>query len=340
MEPEGRVAADELAELDWFRDAPRAELDDLGAGLRRRRYDEGEVIFRQGDAGDSFVLVLSGRANVSRSFGASPLDLGAADRGSILGELSAITGDPRRATVVAATPVVAATGDHDAFARLLQIPGVRSELRDLAARRLAESARMVPVTLADGTAAVIRPLLEKDRAEFESTLLHQPEEWLYHRFFSGGRPSPAVVDYLAEVDYLVHFAWIVGLPDPPEGIAVGRFIRSGLRPDTAEVAFEVRDEWRRRGIGTLLFGAVAVAAERAGLQTLRAETLSENLAMQHTARRAGAKWVRGEAGVLEALVPVADAASLIEPNLRAELGGVAESIVTGAGLALAATEPG
>ncbi len=340
MESEPRVAADDLAALDWFRDVPRAELEALGAALGRRRYAVGEIIFRQGEAGDSFVLVLSGRATVSTTFGSSPLDLGTAERGSILGELSAITGDPRRATVVAATPVVVATGDHDAFARLLQIPGVRSELRDLAARRLAESARMVPVALSDGTAAVIRPLLEKDRAEFESTLLHQPEEWLYHRFFSGGRPSPAVVDYLAEVDYLVHFAWIVGLPDPPEGIAVGRFIRSGIRPDTAEVAFEVRDEWRRRGIGTLLFGAVAVAAERAGLRTLRAETLSENLAMQHTARRAGAKWVRGEAGVLETFVPVGAAAALIAPDLRAQLGDVAGSIVTGAGLALAATNPG
>ncbi|MBK5287168.1 MAG: GNAT family N-acetyltransferase [Acidimicrobiia bacterium] len=325
---------DDLVGMELFREAPRSDLVGLAETLTCQRYAAGEVIFGQGDIGDSFVLVTGGLASVSATFGATRLELGNAEPGSILGELSAITGDARRATVVAVTPVTAATGGHDAFDRLLRVPGVRAKLSDMAARRLAESARMVPVVLADGTDAVIRPLLARDRTEFESTLLHQPEEWLYQRFFSGGRPSPAIVHYLSQIDYLMHFAWIVAIQDPPEGIAVGRFIRSAEQPSTAEVAFEVRDDWRRQGLGTLLLGAVAVAAERAGLAALRAETLSDNLAMQHTARRAGAKWTRTDGGVLETTLPVADAAALLVPELRVQLGDVAEAIVTGAGLAL------
>lgn len=324
----------DLVGLDLFREVAVSELAGLAELLTCQRFAAGETIFGQGDEGDSFVLVMTGLVTVSATVGTKTLELGGAGHGSILGELSAITGDPRRATVVAATPVTTASGDHAAFDALMGVPGVREQLTDLAARRLADSARMVPVTLSDGSAAVIRPLLARDRAEFTSTLLHQPDEWLYHRFFSGGRPSPAIVDYLADVDYLVQFAWIVGLPEPPEGIAVGRFIRSADRPGVAEVAFEVRDDWRRRGLGALLFGAVAAAAQRADLVTLRVETLADNLAMQHMARRAGAKWVRSEGGVLETTVAVERAARLLAPDLRAELGDVAEAIVTGAGLAL------
>lgn len=333
------MRAIDLAGLTLLHDIPASELEPLANRLTRREYAPGDVIFGQGDAGASFLLILDGSAHVTRSGRSAVHDLGISGTGSILGELSAVTGDPRRATVTAESTVVAAVGELDAFDLLLSLPGVTAELVDLAAQRLAEIARPLSIRLDDGTALGIRPLLPRDRDEFAAILRGQPREWIHSRFFSGGTPTPAVVDYLSHLDYVGHFAWLVGTSDPLQGLAVGRYIRSADDPTLAELAFEVTDEWRGRGLGSLLLGALGVAAGPAGIERFHAETLAENRSMQQVLKKAGAKFVRGEAGVKETTIIVQDARALFPAELRDRLCEVAEEIVTGAGLALHSQTP-
>lgn len=332
-EPDRALTVERLAELDLLAGATPAELADLADRLTPARFASGEILFTEGDAGTTFVIVLDGHATVTRATG-YPARVGEGGPGAIFGELSALTGQRRRATVRADTEVLGAVGDGDAFAALLAIDGTANRLGEVAARRLAELARLVPFRLADGTDLVLRPLLARDRPGFETALRQQPREWMHNRFFSGVTPSPALVDYLVQVDYVHHFAWLVGREDTLEGAAVARYIRPRDDEATAELAFEVADAWRGRGIATLLLGALGVAAIAAGVEQFRAEVLYENGPMRAVFAKVGARWQHAETGVAETRFPVADAAALLPEALRGEIEQAVQEIVTGAGLAL------
>ncbi len=327
------VAAGELASLELFDGIDPEEVELLAELLSSRVYRAGEEVLRQGELGTTFMIVLDGTAAIHRSISGAVMDLGTAERGAILGELSAITVEPRRAGVIAASPFRVAIGEHRAFEVLLAVPGVAAKLQALVARRLAAIATIVPVDLGHDTALVLRPLLPGDHDEVAAAIRSQPQEWIYSRFFSGGMPSSSIVDYLTNVDYLRHFAWVVALAETLEGIAIGRYIRLREDPSTAEIAFGVRDEWRGSGLGTLLLGALSVAATYAEIEQFHAETLHENRAMQQVLKKAGAHWSFGESGLMETTFAVSDARSVIPESVAVALGAVAREIVTGAGLA-------
>lgn len=69
--------------------------------LELRRFDDGEVVVRQGDPGDCFFVVAQGLVRVERSEeGGEPVVLAHLGEGSVLGEMSVIADEPRGATVV------------------------------------------------------------------------------------------------------------------------------------------------------------------------------------------------------------------------------------------------
>lgn len=328
------MIADELQGLGVLAGATRPQLEALAALVERVEYRAGEVLFAEGDRGQTFVILLEGAVAVSRATRSGSGSLGVGATGAIFGELSTITGEPRRATVTATADVVAAAGGVEAFDALIAIPGVLDRLVDLATQRLAEIARPVHAALPDGTNVWIRPLLARDREEFAAALARQPEEWRHRRFFSAVKPSPALVDYLVHLDYLGHFAWSVGQPPPVGGIGTARFIRSRDDPALAEVAFEVEDSWHGRGVGTLLLGALGAAAARVGITRFRAEVLYENRAMRAVLNKAGAQWTHAETGVMETIFDVAATRKLLADEQWAALGAVTDEIVEVAGLAL------
>ncbi len=65
-------------------------------------------------------------------------------------------------------------------------------------------------------------------------------------------------------------------------IGARRYIAFGPAepPDRAEVAFTVRDEWQRKGLGSFLLKTLITAAKRNGISGFTAEVLRENRAMQ------------------------------------------------------------
>ena len=151
----------ELQGLALLEGATREQLDALAALVDRVEYSAGEVLFAEGDTGQTFVILVDGTVAVSRATRSGSGSLGVGATGAIFGELSTITGEPRRATVTATSDVVAVSGGVDAFDALIAIPGVLDRLVDLATQRLAEIARPVHVDLPDGTTVWIRPLLAR-----------------------------------------------------------------------------------------------------------------------------------------------------------------------------------
>ena len=333
MDPDIRSA---LTELDDLSGADAATLDDLAARLTVRRYPSGAPLLTEGDAGRHFVIVVNGTVEVTRTASRTgdPERVASGGPGSIFGELSTITGEPRRATVTAATAVVALHGELDAFDVLIAIPGILDRMVDVATQRLAEIARPVPARLRDDTDVLVRPLLARDRERFARALARQSEDWRHRRFFSAMKPSAALVEYLVHVDYVDHFAWVVGQSEPLVGFGTARFIRSRTEPNVAEIAFEVEDSWQNKGIATLLLGALGAAAARLHIDTFRAEVLYENRPMRTVMNKAGAQWEHAETGVMETRFAAEATRRLIPTAAWDGLGDVAEEVGEIAGLAL------
>jgi GNAT superfamily N-acetyltransferase len=84
--------------------------------------------------------------------------------------------------------------------------------------------------------------------------------------------------YLTEVDGRDHVALVAEYPCYPERrlIAVARFVKLADRPDAAEVAVTVADEWQGRGLGSLLGKHLSHLARNRGIRRFTATMASEN----------------------------------------------------------------
>jgi len=86
-----------LKTVDIFKNLTPIELTNVAEKITKRQFVAGDVVFRQGEAGEEFYLISDGTVEVMRE-GEDVARLGA---GEFFGEASLITGEPRNATVVA-----------------------------------------------------------------------------------------------------------------------------------------------------------------------------------------------------------------------------------------------
>jgi CRP-like cAMP-binding protein len=299
-------AAHDLSGLTLFNGCDERRLSTLASMLSPVDEPSGAVLARQGEVAHSFLVVTTGEAAVLRDDGDGEHQVATVGPGAIVGELSVLRAAPRSATVTATRPLTGYAGDARAFAALLDVPGVAERVARTARQRLAANTRPVEVTLRDGTRLRIRPILPTDRGKLADTQPGFSRESHYKRFFSAPPLSDKVVQYLVDVDYFDHFAWVALAADDADepGVASARYIRERAAPDTAEVAFSVVDDYQGRGLGTLLVGALAVAAAQNDVRRFRARVLAENEPMRAILRRAGAHLDFAEPGVLETVVDV------------------------------------
>jgi len=337
-----------LASLDLLRACTPDQIGALDRRLDLRALEPGEVLMRQGDRGTEFALLVEGQLVVERERdgkgegdepgpGAATAErVAEAGPGSILGELALLLHRRRNATVRAAGPATVAIGDADDLDALIELPGVHARLESLASRRLAESLRPVTIELRNGESILLRPLLPADRAAYASAIGALSADSLRRRFLTGGRPNSRMIDYLVDIDYVDHFAWVVQDPEHRDAVlGTARFVRLGDDHDRAEVAFEVAEDHQGRGIATLLLGAIGVAAASAGVEVLVATVLLDNAPMRAVFDKIGATASFGDPGEIHLEMSPADAAGLLDRERRDELDLAVRDIVRAAGLALA-----
>lgn len=326
---------EQLADLAILEGAPQDTLCRLAELLETTEATPGEVLGEEGRPGDHFWLVLSGELEVRRRANSGSEEvLARAGPGAILGELALLRHAPRSATVVALTSCRLALGGSQALEVLLSAPAVWARLRRLASDRLAHDLVPVRATVANGEPVWVRPLLPEDADAFYAEIRRMSADSLRRRFFSPGQPSRALIDYLVHLDYVDHFAWVaLGGPSGNEGMGSARFVRSAGQP-LAEMAFGTAERHQGKGVATLLFGALGVAASAAGVSTLFAHVLLDNEPMLRVFAKAGASLRFDEPGVLVAEADPRAAAALLSPQLRAELAQAVTDVVTAASLAL------
>ena len=116
-----RIQGRHLKALSLFRKVDERILDSLASKFEGKTFEPGEVVIKEGDAGDSFYVVISGKAEATqKGRGGRPVRLGLMNAGSYFGEIALLMDSTRTATVEAKTPLsVLALGRKD-FDRLLK----------------------------------------------------------------------------------------------------------------------------------------------------------------------------------------------------------------------------
>src|SRR5690242_445018 len=253
---------------------------------------------QQGELAVSFLIIGSGRAEVTHTAVDGHPTVAELTPGLIAGEIALLRDGPRTATVIAKEPLTGWIGGRDAFAMMLELPGMLEKLIRIGRQRLAAFITPIPVEMRDGTPLHLRPVLPGDNERTTNGPVEFSSETLYRRFQTPRNPTESLLRYLFEVDYIHHFVWVMtdGLDGPV--VADARFVRDEIDPSTAEVAFIVGDAYQGMGIGTFLMGALAVAADYHGVQRFTARVLSDNYPMRAILNRFGAQWQRDDLGVV------------------------------------------
>ncbi|MEO6350416.1 MAG: Crp/Fnr family transcriptional regulator [Candidatus Limnocylindrales bacterium] len=138
-------AVEALARCPLFAHADRPILETLANRLRRRRFRRNEVIFHQGDPGDSLHVVASGAVKIVLPSAEGEEAIIATLRpGDFFGELAILDGAPRSATATALEASETLVLPRPVFADLLDtIPGLRDALLYGLARELRRLTRHV-----------------------------------------------------------------------------------------------------------------------------------------------------------------------------------------------------
>lgn len=168
---------------------------------------------------------------------------------------------------------------------------------------LAADRPRLAIQLDDGAEVTLSPLRSEDRDLLVDGLEQLSPESRFTRFGQGlGHLTEAELEYLSNVDQRTHVAWGASIDGDSAG--VGRYIC--LEDDgIAEIAVTVIDRYQRRGLGTLLFAALAAVARHDGMLAFRFSVVPGNEAVDRMTRGIEMELDDGE-GLVVGLFPVAD----------------------------------
>lgn len=145
MTPERATAL--LAATELFRPLPREELSRMAAAVGERHYARNEAVFLEGDQGDALYVVADGLVKVVvTSLGGSDMILATLGPPAVFGELAAVDGGPRSASVHALEPTTVLTVSR---ATLLDLVASRPQVADVLLRSLGAMVRRLSDQAAD-----------------------------------------------------------------------------------------------------------------------------------------------------------------------------------------------
>jgi protein lysine acetyltransferase len=322
--------AAELATMDIFEGCPIEDLLPLAASVQPLRAPAGQMLMQQGERAVSFLLIASGSAEFRHVDADGGVLVGQAAPGTIVGEIALLRDVPRIATVITAESLTGWIGDNDAFTRLAHIPGVMPRLLRTVRQRLAALITPIPIRVRDQSLLMLRPILPGDDQRAVHGHIQFSNETLYRRFMTANAPTPALMHYLSEVDYVDHFVWVV--TDGVDPVADARFVRDETDPTVAEVAFTVADAYQGRGIGSFLIGALSIAAEVDGVERFSARMLSDNVPMRVIMDHHGAVWQREDVGIITTVIDVPTGHDLhLKRDVAEQIRRVARQVIEAVG---------
>ena len=114
-----------------------ADRGQLTQSLRELYYGPGEVVFHDGDEGDTMYLILSGRVAIIKGDPDSPIILSYRGPGGIFGEMAILANQPRSATIVALERLHLLEINQQRFDQLLnETPSVSRSIMEILSAQL------------------------------------------------------------------------------------------------------------------------------------------------------------------------------------------------------------
>ncbi|MBU8899672.1 potassium transporter TrkA [Corallococcus sp. H22C18031201] len=136
--------AQTLRKVDFLTPLSDDEVEAVARGAEFLPKAAGEQIFHQGDAGETFYVVLTGEVALKDNVGQTVSTVSA---GGFFGELALLTGEPRTATAVASTTCeLAAVGREDFRGVVMANPSVALEMSRILGQRLTRAQSNAPPT--------------------------------------------------------------------------------------------------------------------------------------------------------------------------------------------------
>ena len=130
------VKIDHLLAVPMFADCSRRQLREVGTLVDEVAVEAGKVVMREGELARELIVVLSGRAEISRG----GKHLGEIGPGDAVGEMGLIDHGPRTATVIAKEPMEMLSISGRSFDHLKEVvPGLTDAMLRTAVRRLREA---------------------------------------------------------------------------------------------------------------------------------------------------------------------------------------------------------
>ncbi|CAD5110445.1 GNAT family N-acetyltransferase [Zestomonas carbonaria] len=148
--------------------------------------------------------------------------------------------------------------------------------------------------LKDGSHVLIRPLRPDDREREIEFIERLSPESRHFRFLHAIKVvSPALLDHLMHLDYRQTMAFVALAHEGGKLIEVG-VSRYGATGDgqRCECAVAVADDWRRRGLATVLMRRLIDFARSKGFRQIYSVDSPSNLAVQSLARLLGTECQR------------------------------------------------
>jgi len=142
-------------------------------------------------------------------------------------------------------------------------------------------------TLRDGAKVLVRPIRMSDVEPLQRLLYELSDESRYSRFMAHKSSHPhQEMQKLVDADYSASVALVVCEPASGDLVATARY---DVEPDTgfADIAFVVRDDWQRRGIGSCLMRRMIDLGRARGVVGFTADVLPGNLGMMLVFQQSG-----------------------------------------------------
>jgi CRP-like cAMP-binding protein len=135
MDLDGKV--DLLTRIPLFSEisAPHRKL--LASSSKVLRFESGEILFHQGDVGNTAYLIIGGEAEIVTEGPGGEIAIATIGRYQFIGEVAVLIDVSRTATVVAATDLTALVMSKEMFYRMVtDYPAIAIEVMRELARRL------------------------------------------------------------------------------------------------------------------------------------------------------------------------------------------------------------
>jgi acyl-CoA hydrolase/GNAT superfamily N-acetyltransferase len=142
-------------------------------------------------------------------------------------------------------------------------------------------------TLRNGAQVLVRPIRMSDEEPLQRLLYELSDESRYLRFMchKSGHTHQEM-QKLVDADFSASMALVVCEPVSGDLVATARY---DVEPDTgfADIAFVVRDDWQRRGIGSCLMRRMLELGRAKGVAGFTADVLPGNLGMMLVFQQSG-----------------------------------------------------